>query len=348
MGSPRAPPMKNVVCTLLLLSAALPLSAQIGDQIGGRISIYVPPVTGIGISPEDNEYIWNLLTAEVKARDFDLAASRGLGCFSLIGYLMTEYVYFAFHEDIINIFYTHFIKMDPDNSGHVLHLVLQSNSTGEVIAEQDLIYHSLNDVKGFLPLVSFHIFSVITETRFITKAVIDDSWRNKRMYFGASVFWTPRIYHGEHLSVFYGNFGLGLSAEFHFAQFLSVGTGIELAPDWIVSRTGDHRDIVMGIPLSLMAVFRPSSFFMLKPYIGIHFNFSLAGATNPPLLSWRAGFQYGVKAGGGVFFIEPRFSADFGSSSISRTFGAQTDIYRYQRYAIHIGIGFKWGAGNRE
>ena len=80
---------------------------------------------------------------------------------------------------------------------------------------------------------------------------------------------------------------------------------------------------------------------MLEPYGGILFNIPMYDTTNPYVLSWLAGFQYGVKAGEHTFFVDSRFSMDLGKSSLEENLSGSTNYFN--RYTIHIGIGYKFG-----
>jgi len=56
-----------------------------------------------------------------------------------------------------------------------------------------------------------------------------------------------------------------------------------------------------------------------------------------------AGFQYGIKLGPGVLFIDPRFSIDMGKSSLNVDPAYGINELSFQRYIIHLGIGYKLG-----
>jgi len=57
------------------------------------------------------------------------------------------------------------------------------------------------------------------------------------------------------------------------------------------------------------------------------------------MFSWFAGVQFGIKdiSETGMFIIDPRFSMDFTDS-------VHPDGTKYQRYCIQIGLGYKFGA----
>jgi hypothetical protein len=241
---------------------------------------------------------------------------------------------------------------------YVLHLALLDNRTGQTLINRDLFYADPDEIDDLI-MLQFNRVSdapeVVPETVIFTQYVPEyitvsenireepDNWRDKEWYFGACAFWAPRVYQAEASSTYYVNFGFGLFAEYHFLG-LSAGTGVELAPDWIAvtsAANDSYRDLVLEIPLLIKYILKPSKYFMLVPYAGINLNLALYGETRPPLLAWRLGFQYGVKAGPGVLIIDPWFSMDFGRSRLGEEKG--DDTIRYQRYMMHIGLGYKYG-----
>jgi len=194
---------------------------------------------------------------------------------------------------------------------------------------------------------------IVKPTKPIIESDYDDEWRNKLWYLGAGVFWDPRLYYGSMPEINLLNFSFGFSLEFHFfryaneklefLKYLSLGTGMEFASDWIVVSprlNDDYRNTIMQIPLTLYGVFKPGTDLLLEPYLGILFNIPLLPETTPSLLSWQAGFQYGIKAGQGIFYWDIRYSMDFGKSGINanRPGGDR----EYDRYMLYLGIGYKY------
>ena len=77
---------------------------------------------------------------------------------------------------------------------------------------------------------------------------------------------------------------------------------------------------------------------MLEPYAGLIFNMSLYGTIKPPPIAWMIGFQYGVKVGPGILFIDPRFSMDITKARINELYGFSGDFHRVKMY---INAGYK-------
>jgi hypothetical protein len=217
-------------------------------------------------------------------------------------------------------------------------LELKENNTGKTTAEGELLYETPGDLKNLFPSLVNTLLSIIPEKE------INNDWRNKTLYFGGAGFWTPRIYSGDNQSTHYMNFGGGISAEYHFLNIMSVEAGAELASDWVAvsaNTVSNNRNILLEIPLLIKFVIKPGDYFMLEPYFGAHVNIPFYTITVPPLFSALAGFQYGVKAGSGVIYIDPRFSMDIGKSTVEALPGIRSPVF--QRYIIHLGLGYKFG-----
>ena len=298
----------------------------------GHISIYIPPVTGIGGAPGNNPVFTELLSRELNARGITLAQTPEAADWFLKGTLVP-----------------------PGTSGEggekFLFSIDLQDKDGISLYSQDIYYINPEEVNSYMPetlnnMLSslFNLQDSAATGREITEPVNDDAWRNKQWYFGAGLFWTPRLYYGTRLSTHLLNFGLGLSAEYHFPKYISAGIGLELAPDWVVASPGtsDHyRNTILQIPLSLGYVLKPGDKYMHTPYAGIVINIPFFPDTAPAPLSWQAGFQYGVKAGPGIFCADARFSMDFGASGLSAN--RPNDTRRYSRYIMYLGIGYKYG-----
>ena len=220
---------------------------------------------------------------------------------------------------------------DSDNQEFVFILELINNLTGDSIAKQYLIYRYVDAAVG--DLVSIIVYNMLTA---IPDIEAENDWRNNWLYADVNAIWAPRIYTTEEQSISWVNFGVGLSLEYHFLDLLSLGLGVQLVQDAVVASGEEYRDLLLEIPLALKFVIKPVRF-MLEPYGGVSFNFSLMGTTKPSVLSWFAGFQFGAKVGPGLIVIDPRFSMDFFGSEI-----VQNSV-EYRRYLIQISVGYKIG-----
>jgi len=260
---------------------------------------------------------------------------------------------------------------------YVLQLILKNEKNNEVILLQNVLYHSMDDVYNFFPVLVSNIFSRINSKQVNTqnrsgalsdknnkqvnaqdrsdalsdknsKQVnaqddSDDAWADKKLYVGFSGFWSPRVYYGAQQSALFVNFGGGVSVEAFLLKFLSFETGLELVPDWVWATDNEddnYRNLMLEIPFSLRFVIKVSHY-LIEPYGGIHVNIPLYDTTVPPRSSWMIGLGYGVKAGLGIFFVEPRFSRDIDNSHINAAWNVTAPSYR--RFIAHIGVGYKFG-----
>jgi hypothetical protein len=322
----------------ILLGAGFALDAQSRPTV-----IYVEPVSGTGSGPGDNEYFAGLIAKELEEMNYTVVGMPLNAAFTL-RVVITPH-------DIRGE--TFMARM------YVLHLGLWNNRTGEPLMNQDLFYTNPHEIAGLLTMILSRLplepgVSVSAHGANAGSAGEEpDAWSNRQWYFTASAFWSPHTYAAEATSTYYVNFGFGLYAEYHFVKFaagklkflkyLSVGTGLELIPDWVAVSdmpNDSYRDLVLEIPLLIQFVIKPSGHFMLTPYAGINLNLALYGETIPPLFAWRVGFQYGVKAGPGIIVIDPWFSMDIGKSRLGMDLN---DNISYQRYMMHIAIGYKYG-----
>jgi len=308
--------MKKYIVCLLLLCPFFSLYAQ-----SNNAAIYVPPVTGTSGKLEDIVFFYKQLVAEVTYQRFYLAEMKSEAEFSLIGTLSPS-------------------RGDTQSGPrqYVLNLELRDNKTNKIMAKGDLVYGIPEDIiKSQFPSLVKKLLRAIPDSS-------KDSWHNKWLFAGAGVFWSPRLYTSESTSMHIGSFGGGIFAEYHFLDFLSVGLGFDLASDSISvapNDDGNYSNVLLEIPILVQFVFKPEDYFILQPYTGFHFNIPFSKATVPPAISWLLGFQYGVKAGPGVFYIDPRLSLDLGESGIDPD-SAFKDI-SFQRFIIHLGVGYKHG-----
>ncbi|MDR0474304.1 MAG: hypothetical protein LBH43_11615 [Treponema sp.] len=325
------------------------------SQIAGS-SLYIPKVTGTGSAPKDNADITAFLAKEMAAWGFSLVKTPGEADYFLTGTLSPPDADFEGGAVCKNTF--HYFLQDKD---------------GTILYELAISYADMEEIQNYLvgsfsSLFSTQAVSVrdepVRQPEIVKQVEVvmqteagkepgSDAWRNQNWYFGAGVFWNPRMYTGLTQEAHLFNFGFNLQAEFHFQNYVSgrlkflkcaaVGTGVEFSGDWVIvwPETGNHyRNTILQIPLVLNYVFRHGDRFIHEIYAGLQLNIPFFNETIPPLLSWKAGFQYGVKTGSGIFYADTRFSMDFGKSGINARHPA--DDSQYYRYMMYIGIGYKY------
>jgi len=302
---------KNIILFLILIfHTGLALFAQ--DFRDAKI--YVPPVTGTG-RHQDNIFFYRRLTEEVLLQHYSLVRAYRDSDYILIGY----------------------IEPDNDSSQEFVFTVeLQNSATSEMIAKQDITYRYVENtsVDEFLSIIVYNMLSGIPDIE------VSDYWRDKWVYLNAGVIWIPKVYIGDYQSVYFANFGVALQAEVQFLNFMSFQTGASFAQEWVITssnREEYYRDMIFEIPIALKFIFKPFDSWMIEPYGGVHFNFSLMNTTKPSSISWMTGLQLGIKAGPGMVTIDTSFSMDFGASYIVKT------SQQYKRYTLQIGVGYKFG-----
>ena len=311
--------MKKYIVWLLLLYPVITLHAQ-----SDRAAIYVPSVTGTGGRSDDNDFFHRQLVSEVTYHQFTLAQTQNNAEYILAGTLSA------------------YSNNAPSGARQfVLHLSLKDSKTNASKAEGELVYEAREDVKDLLPSLVYTLLYTIPEPEGMA---VNNDWRNKWLYAGAAAFWTPRVYTADNVSSHIANFGGGIFAEYHVLNFLSVGVGFEIAQDLTKITAKDkenHSNILLEIPVFVKYVIKPGYYFMLEPYAGVQFNIPFKKTTAPPVISLLAGFQYGIHLGPGVLFVDPRFSIDMGKSILKDAPGVGE--LSFQRYIIHLGIGYKLG-----
>lgn len=330
--------MKKCCLVLLLLGAGFSL----GAQANSNVFVFFPSIIGTSRNVGDNAAIVKMLTNELTKRNCVLTSSPQKADFLLYGtltplYGSTGYEGRYFADTSAAVVYS-FDASTQATTEQLFHfqLTLKNVKTNETV-QQNLIYASTDDIYNFFPLMTYNLFTHI----FGSSAAVED-WLNKRLYAGMSAFWSPRIYYGTQQSAHFVNFGGGALVELLLAKFMSIEAGVELVPDWVVYSNDEYyQNLMLEIPVALRFIIKLSDHYMLGPYGGIHVNVPLYDTTKPPLLAWMAGIVGGVKAGPGIFFVEPRFSMDIGKSSLNTEPGITP--LDYQRFIVHIGIGYKFG-----
>jgi len=342
--------MKKPLFFILIINISISIFAQQAAAQNIRdIQVFVPPVTG-NVRAEDNVFFYRQLTFEVVSQFYTLVRSQAASDYILKGTVVLGSEAKALDNEILNnvtngihefyskeknnnISFYHIADHHTDLSKEIAFVLeMINNKTDEVIGKQVLFYTVIDtSIAGFISMMVYNMLSGFSDI------VRINEWCNKWFYLEAAVLWAPSVYEGQYQSINWQNFGFRALFEFHLLNYLSVATGLQFKQDWIVTSSGDSRDLILEIPFLIKLVFKPGDHFMLEPYGGILINQSLMGTTIPSFLSWFAGFQLGVKAGSGMIVIDPRFTMDLDYSQLP---GREI---QYTRSSIQIGIGYKIG-----
>jgi hypothetical protein len=322
---------KLLLCAFLVFTGFTTVFSQ-----SNITSFFIIPVTGMGASPEDNGFFYKQILFEAELQRYVIVNNQQTASYILQGILSPDDTVsdnFNFNDKIIR--------------EYLFNLALINNSTNEVIAEQELIYQSTRDVSPFIPIIIYNLLSSIpvTQNAQTTQEAQDIQetqqdtqnaqetreidQRYNRLYIGADIIWTPKIYPSSKHAFNALNFGFALSAEWQFLRFLSIGTGVVLTADWYnTERTGTayYPDLGLEIPLMLRLILKPGENTWIVPFGGAHYNYSFAKKLPP--FSWMAGLQFGIGTGPRILTFTPCFSMDFNN---------------YQRMLLYLGIGYKFG-----
>jgi len=359
------------VSDLLSISISSFLSMQISNeetytavyaQIKGA-RLYIPEITGKGISMEDDAVLVDLLVKEMEAwgfilTDYQEEADYFMPCRFIAPGSIAEIGMASVYGDNYTFYYSLQDKDDIILYERLIHYTEREEG-------ENYLRNSLSALFSTLIFVFWDMIAedeaeeevepepvpVIIYVKEEAKEA-DDSFRNQNRQFGLTGFWAPRVYTGINSEAHLFNFGFALSVQFYPANYISdiksffkntaFGTGLEFFSDWVIVVPEDpksYRNSILQIPLVFTYVFKPGKIYNHEATAGIQFNIPFYTETLPPLLSWRLGFQYGVKAGLGIFYIEGRFSMDLGQSGLNAL--PPDDLLRYNRYMVYAGIGYK-------
>jgi hypothetical protein len=331
---------KLLLCAFIVLTGFTTVFSQ-----SNNASFFIIPVTGMGASPEDNGFFYRQILFETELQRYVIVSNRQTASYILQGTL--------YSDDTISEDSSLNNKITRE---YLFNLALINNSTNEVIAEQELIYQSTHDVSSFIPIIIYNLLSSIPVTQNTqeaqdTQETQQDTQnaqetqrtdqRYNRLYVGGDIIWTPKYYPGFKPAFNALNFGFGLSVEWQFSQFLSIGTGVVLIADWYNterSSTGKayYPDLSLEIPLTLRFIIKPSENIWIVPFAGAHYNLAIIEAKttisykpDPNPISWMAGMQFGICTSPGILTLTPSLSMDFTN--------------KYQRMLFYLGIGYKFG-----
>jgi len=309
---------KYILVLALLLCGGFSLAAQSRPP---EATIFVKPVTGTGSKSDENTFFYKQLLQEIISQDFNLANAQKGANFTMIGSL------------------ARYALIDGQ---YVLHLELRDNKTGELKVDGDLLYETTEDARLKLPfLVTSILYTIPADIvpDVVPPPAPPGDWRDRLLYLGLGAKWTPGFYSGITQSRVPAGFQGGFSFEFHFANFMSLETGVEAQLDGVKAKTNgkeqDYFGIIIGVPVLLKLCLKPGTNSMLEPYVGAYLNVLQIGNLKPYFLSMETGLQYSFKAGPGALFLDAAFAMDMGRSTVQKV--------SYNRINIHAGLGYKLG-----
>jgi hypothetical protein len=371
--------MKKSIIWMLLLGVGFPLFAQTNSNI----SIFIPPITGIGRTQSDNAIIAQILTNEIKTQHGVLARSMQEADFILYGTLAPYHEEEQYYHDriylntpafITTYTYNSMLRNSPEQV-YIFQLILKNEITNEAVLLQNLLYLSIDNVYDFFPLLTHNIFSQTNVKKTRIKRVYTDSedWRNKWLYLRASfdfptTFYTlkgddlingtgiyndkvspPRVQQLDNKVVALPAMTLG--AEVQLLNWLSLEPNFQVG--WEYLNDQDFLNMAAGLQIKFPLKFIRN--IMLEPYGVISYPVLTLPETfdSFPIIAFGGGFQFGIKGGRiGSAFIDINYMYYcFGDAVINNPYGElfpKPGVIHYQRSVIGLGIGYKFGAFNRK
>ncbi|MDR0455113.1 MAG: hypothetical protein LBH20_00325 [Treponema sp.] len=377
--------MQKSIILILLLGAGFSLSAQDNSNI----SIFIPPVTGIGNDYNDNAIIAKMLANEVKARNCVLVKIAQKADLILYGTLAPyheeeqyyhDYVYLNTKDDdtpasVTTYTYNSLILNSPKQP-FIFQLILKNEKTDEALLVQNLLYHSIDEVYDFFPLLIYNIFFQINGEQIPVKYVTDD-WANKWLYLRTSFDFPITFYllQGKGLiagiGVYDGTYdkptrsapldnivvalpAMTWGAELQLFNWLSIEPNFQIG--WEYLNSEQYVNMAVGFQLKFPLKFIRNV--MMEPYGAVLY--PVYSTSSPSVfdksvsspVALGGGFQLSVKGGQpGAAFIDINYMYYcFGDVGIKNNFDKLFPLPKtihYQRSIIGLGVGYKFGVFNR-
>jgi hypothetical protein len=333
--------VKKYLLTVVLFFSTLVIFGQSRDDV----AVFLAPVTG-GTAEQQAFFIENF-KLELIGANYTVADDQKSADYS------------------INLNITQEVEDGEDGVAeeilNILNLSLVDNKDSHEVLQFSWAFASLEDMYEWNLHLIYQAMANIPLTK-LTVVPDNDHWRNKWIYaagyggldlnFGFYDSGTNVSFQNRDYTFYFGPlFGLGI--ELQFLNFMSAELGVFGSPYEI---DAEHTAVMFGMPLLVKFPLKPSRHFMLEPYAGIHFNTSAHASIVPPLVSWTAGFQYGIKAGErGAVILDIRLVGDIGATKLnppakapSAPGTASAKSYpSTERFLLQILVGYKVGFYNR-
>jgi len=376
--------MKKCLIWVLLLGAGFSQFAQANSNT----SIFIPPVTGVGKTQNDNTVIEQMLTNEIKSRHGNLGESLQKADFILYGTLAPyheeeqyyhDYVYLNMEDpstDVTVYTYNATLRDAQWEQVYIFQLILKNQKTNQAILLQNLLYLSIEDVFDYFPLLIYNIFTKINFKEGYASEIED--WRNKWLYLRISfdfpiIFYTLHKYDSNGLIGGTGIYnpgppmmiqqmdnkvvalpGMTLGAEIQLLNWLSIEPNCQLS--WEYLNDQDFINLIAGLELKF-----PLKFFrniILEPY-GAASHRVLTTSSNVfnefPLFAFGGGVQLGTRGWkqAGSVFVDINYMYYYSDALIKNPYKekklyTEPDGIPYQRSVLGLGVGYKFGVINRK
>jgi len=364
---------KCCIALLLLLCAGFSLYAQ----SSANVSIFFPSITGFGRSPDENRAINTMLANELASRKYILLNVPQGANFSLYGSLGIFDEYADYENRYANRIqpattYTfNAPKREYYDELYIFQLMLRNVKTGEVVL-QNVIYASVDEVYNFFPVLMHNMVTHISGSGSSSgsgSAEENDQWKNKWIYFRASLNWPITFYLLQSTGLKGGSGlyntnpdrvapigheimalpGATVGAEFQLLNFLSLELNFQL-------NMGDTRDnyfvnTATGLELKVPVKFEH---IMLVPYGAFVYTLNVSPIFSEfPRIAAGGGIQFCTRAGKrDAFFADVKYMLSFSDAVMhnpywdfppSQQLYPEPAVIHYKRSQLGIGIGYKVG-----
>ncbi|MDR2718971.1 MAG: hypothetical protein LBB89_13035 [Treponema sp.] len=374
--------MKKSIIWVLLLGAGFSLFAQTNSNT----SIFIPPISGISKNQGDNEVIATMLANEIKSRKGVLGNSLEKADYILYGTIAPYHEEEQYYHDYIYLntrdpsnpvtvyTYNSLLQYSP-NQVYIFQLILKNEKADEAMLLQNLLYHSIDDVYDFFPLLIYNIFSKINIKQTPSQGSETEDWRNKWLYLRASFDFPITFYFLKPDGLIAGTGiyndsvspmlvdqldnkvvmlpALTLGVEIQLLNWLSVEPNVQAA--WEYLNDEDFINLTAGLQLKFPLKFIRN--IMLEPYGAVSypvFSSSKNVFDSFPTLAFGGGFQLGMKGWkdtGSVFLDINYMYYYLGDAVMYNPYGElfpKPELIHYQRSVLGLGIGYKFGIINRK
>jgi hypothetical protein len=333
----------------------LPLASLVFSQNRADTTLFIEPISGG--SSADRAFFEDNLKMEISAAGYTII------------------------DDIFDAIYSVSASIAPEDDGFVLSITLSNVEESREMVTQELFYTKVEESYEVLPFLVWQMLAnapfLVTEipppppprvyntdtesttnsgkmtpiVNLVNAVPDDDSWKNKWIYLGAKFGVSPRFYTatGEMANAESITIELGVESSIQVVDFLSVQLEADFSLDSadyqnLPSEPPDvtYRNPIFSFPLLLKGVLKPGRSFLVEPYGGAYLNLPLTAKIQPPVGGWTAGFDFGVKTGRGVIFLDFRYSADFGSTKVDDR------RVEFNRNIVSVTAGYKVGFLNRK
>jgi hypothetical protein len=323
--------MKKILMLCLLIITATFIYSQTRDDV----KIYIQP-TMMG-TPAENAFFDKLFLMELNGANYATAPTNEEADYRIELAVVHE-------EDYAGIY-------------NAIKVVLFNAKDNTEIVAFEAEWETLEDVYEYSLATMYQAMANVPMTK-LKGEIATDWWRNKWFYFSPYIIFSPHFYDYDSWALTIpmnegAMFGGGLDFEVQFLDWASLETGFELHFDqiskWDMSN-GDPKGTftdefyytpVIQIPLLFKIAFKPSTNWMIQPYLGIGLNMALNRSdVNIPMATALAGAQFAVEATvrGGVF-VDIRLGYDIGK--------VRTELQNFHRMYAHLGVGYKLGFEDR-